>query len=121
MCKILKFGFFSISLLFISCTNDSSNDLLEQELLTESVNYTKNVKPIIDANCISCHAAVPISGASTSLVTYNQVKNAIEEQGLIQRITLQMGQSGFMPQGNARLPQSKIDIIVKWQVEGFEE
>lgn len=101
-----------------SCTNDSDSDLLETPEI-ETVNYTDIVKQIIDQNCISCHAATPINGAPMSLHTYENVKNAVLNRGLINRISLIEGQSGFMPIGGSKLPQTQINQIIQWQNEDF--
>ena len=86
---------------------------------TTSITYSKDVKSIIDANCISCHA----SGRSASfrpLTTFAQVKAAVENAGLLSRIQLQTGQQGIMPQAG-RMAQANIDLIVKWNTDGLKE
>ncbi|KAF2337813.1 cytochrome c [Flavobacterium nitrogenifigens] len=86
---------------------------------TTAITYNKDVKSIIDANCISCHS----SGRSASfrpLTTYAQVKAAVENAGLLGRIQLQSGQQGLMPQGG-RMAQANIDLIVKWNTDGLKE
>jgi uncharacterized membrane protein len=78
-----------------------------------------NIKSIIDNNCVSCHS----SGRSASfrlLTDYAQVKAAVESAGLLNRIQLQSGQQGLMPQGG-RMSQSNIDLIVKWNTDGLKE
>lgn len=86
---------------------------------TTTISYTKNVKSIIDGNCVSCHS----SGRSASfrpLTTYAEVKTAVESAGLLSRIQLQSGQQGLMPQGG-RMSQTNIDLIVKWNTDGLKE
>ncbi|PJJ09385.1 hypothetical protein CLU83_2738 [Flavobacterium sp. 1] len=86
---------------------------------TTTISYTKNVKSIIDGNCVSCHS----SGRSASfrpLTTYAEVKTAVESAGLLGRIQLQSGQQGLMPQGG-RMSQVNIDLIVKWNTDGLKE
>ena len=56
-----------------------------------------------------------------SLVTYAQVKDAVQNQGLIDRITRQNGQSGLMPLGAPRLPQTTIDVVIQWNADGLQE
>jgi uncharacterized membrane protein len=78
-----------------------------------------NIKSIIDNNCVSCHS----DGRAASfrpLTTYAQVKVAVESAGLLNRIQLQSGQQGLMPQGG-RMSQSNIDLIVKWNTDGLKE
>jgi len=86
---------------------------------TTSITYSKDVKSIIDANCISCHASGR-SAAFRPLTTYAQVKAAVENSGLLNRIQLQSGQQGLMPQGG-RMSQANIDLIVKWNTDGLKE
>lgn len=84
-----------------------------------TITYTKNVKSIIDANCISCHQNGR-SAAFRPLTTYAEVKAAVENAGLLNRIQLQNGQQGIMPQGG-RMSQTNIDLIVKWNTDGLKE
>jgi len=86
---------------------------------TTAITYTKNVKSIIDANCIGCHQSGR-SAAFRPLTTYAQVKAAVESAGLLTRIQLQNGEQGIMPQGG-RMSQANIDLIVKWNTDGLKE
>jgi hypothetical protein len=108
------------TILVSSCTNDSSNDLLGIEDLDE-VTYTNTVKSIMDNNCISCHAATPINGAPNSLTTYENVKEAALNGGLLDRISRDQGESGMMPSGGTRLPQAVIDQVTTWSNQGLIE
>lgn len=83
------------------------------------ISYSKNVKSIVDANCISCHSSGK-SAAFRPLTTYAEVKAAVENTNLLSRIQLQSGQQGLMPQGG-RMSQTNIDLIVKWNTDGLKE
>lgn len=107
--------------LLTACTNDNPETLMEDSAPDGVITYNKDVKSIIDNNCIRCHASTPLNGAPMSLVTYNQVKEAIQNRGLLNRISFENGSSSLMPQGGPRLPQATIDIILKWQQEGLLE
>ncbi len=104
---------------FTSCTNDSTSDLIDNTPI-ENVTYQLNVKSIIDNNCIVCHGTVPMNGAPMSLTTYENVKDAVLNRGLLNRITRDNGQPGLMPNGGPRLPQATIDVILQWQADGLE-
>jgi hypothetical protein len=104
----------------VSCTNDSTSDLIDNSVL-DSVSYNENVKPIINNNCISCHGTIPANGAPMSLATYQNVKDAVLNRGLIDRISRGEGEPGHMPLGGPRLPQNLINIIIQWQSEDFPE
>ncbi len=108
------------TVLVSSCTNDSSADLIGIDDLDE-VTYTNTVKSIIDNNCISCHAATPINGAPMSLTTYENVKEAVLNGGLLDRISRDQGESGMMPSGGTRLPQAVIDQVFAWNTQGLNE
>ena len=118
----LKKGVISISVAFltVSCLNDSTSDLTEP-IAIGNVTYTSRVKAIIDNNCITCHANVPVNGAPMPLTTYDNVKTAIENRGLLDRISRQNGQPGLMPNGGPRMPQTNIDLIVRWNTEGLQQ
>jgi uncharacterized membrane protein len=110
---------FTISILS-SCTTDSLSDLTTVEEI-EIVTYTENIKSIIDNNCIICHASTPVNGAPMSLTTYENVKEAVLNRGLLDRISRPEGESGAMPFGGPRLPQTDINIIIQWNTNGLIE
>lgn len=118
--KVL-FSTISIATIFISCTNESVDDLIDDTVITGQIKYNQNVKSIIDNNCISCHGTVPSNGAPMALVTYAQVKNAVENRGLLDRIQRQNGDGLLMPQGGPRLPQNIIDVFMQWNTNGLQE
>lgn len=118
MKRIKKLGLTLIILTIIGCTNDSDSDLLNATE-DETVTYTEVVKLIMEQKCNTCHGATPTFGAPMSLHTYETVKDAVLNRGLIDRITRTEGQSGFMPLGGSRLPQTQIDQIIQWQNEDF--
>ncbi len=115
----LNLLFAGVLLIFASCTNHSEDDLINQEPIPETVTYLDNVKPIIDANCVSCHGnANPQAGLS--LTNYTQVKNAVQNNGLINRISLADGNPSLMPT-TGRMPQATIDLIAQWNLDGLLE
>ena len=108
------------TILVSSCSNDSSADLSGIDELDE-VTYTNTVKSIIDNNCIMCHAATPVNGAPMSLTTYENVKQAVLNRGLLNRISREQGSPGMMPNGGTRLPQVVIDQVSTWANQGLIE
>lgn len=110
----------SLALVLISCTNDSTNDLTEVIPVDETITFSR-VKTIMQANCNSCHGTTPTSGVPISLVTYDDVKTAILENDLIGRMSIENGGDGLMPEGGPRLPQTTIDVVIKWQADGFQQ
>lgn len=116
---ILKLTF--AALIVTSCSSNSPDDL--EGDIPANVTYNEHVRPIIQSNCIACHSDPPISGAPMPLTDYDKVKQAVLNTGssnLIDRISRAQGASGMMPNGGTRLPQTSIDIIVKWQAQNFQ-
>ncbi|MEZ4796204.1 MAG: hypothetical protein R2785_03440 [Flavobacteriaceae bacterium] len=108
-----------IGLLF-SCTDASEEDLIESTPLEDVVTYVDDVKSIMDNNCIFCHSNPPENGAPMPLLTYEQVKEAVENRDLINRISTE-DLAFVMPFGGPRLPQNLIDVVIKWQTDGLLE
>jgi uncharacterized membrane protein len=108
------------TVLVSSCSNDSSDDLSGIDGL-DDVTYTNTVKTIIDNNCIYCHGVTPTNGAPMSLTTYQNVKDAVQNRGLLDRISRAQGASGMMPSGGTRLPQAVIDQVFAWSSQGLNE
>lgn len=109
-----------LALLMGSCTSVSEEDLIDNTPIEAKVTYTGHIKTIIDTNCISCHTMPPENGAPMPLLTYDNVKDAVENRGLISRISSE--DLGFlMPFGGPRLPQNLIDTVIQWQQDGLLE
>lgn len=115
------FACLSSVLILAACSNDDSSTTIAAPAPAGSVTYNKDVKPIIDNNCVVCHAGLPKNGAPISLTAYDQVKDAVLKRSLIIRISLENGNTVLMPKGGPRLPQETIDIIKKWEKDGLFE
>jgi uncharacterized membrane protein len=105
---------FIIVLIFTSC---ESNTYSEIEQVTTNPTYQKNIKPIIDANCIACHSENSPVG-QFSLSTYEDVKAITEFGSLIYRIEEATGAES-MPFNAPKLSQSKIDLIKLWKANNY--
>lgn len=107
----------SSAIVLIACESRTYEEISDKTPVAELVTYNKDVKPIIDANCISCHSA----GGSASFqpwTNYSQVKNNIDN--IINRISKPIGDPLKMPQGGSLSP-SQISIITKWKTDGLSE
>lgn len=102
-----------------SCDSHTYEELEEEVIIDGDVTYNANVKSIIDSNCISCHSVGNVAGFRP-LTNYAEVKDAVENAGLLDRIQLQNSEPGVMPQ-TGRMPQSKIDVILQWNEDGLLE
>jgi mono/diheme cytochrome c family protein len=78
-----------------------------------NVTYTKDIKPLITENCVSCHR--PNNSPRLDLSTYAQVKAAAEQKGLIGRVL-----SGAMPPSGALANEPK-KLFSAWSQAGFPE
>ena len=116
--KMYCYGF--VIFILNGCTTDSLSDLTAVEEV-EMITYSENIKSIIDNNCISCHGSTPSNGAPMSLTTYENVKEAVLNRDLLERISRAEGTSGAMPLGGPRLPQTDINSIIQWNTEGLLE
>jgi len=109
------------NLLFASCSNNTLDDIeAEVEPLPDVVTYAE-VKPIIDGVCLNCHSNPPQNGAPMPLVNYDNVKEALLNRGLLFKISKNEGEDGLMPLGGPRLPQSSINLISQWEIDGLLE
>ncbi len=120
MKRIILLLIFNLAI-FSSCTNVSEDDLIVKTPQPVLTTFNDDVKVIIDNNCIVCHSNPPVNGAPVAFTTFSNVKNAVMNSNLINRISSQAGEAGAMPFGGPRLPQNLIDIIIKWEADGLLE
>lgn len=73
--------------------------------------YTKDIKPVMDNYCVSCHNA---NGSSPDLTTYDGVKN--DAEAVYNAIN-----NGSMPQGGNKLDNNTIQTIQNWINDGTPE
>ena len=110
-----------ISLAFVGCTSTTYDDIgSDDDPILDIITY-QEVKPIIDNNCLNCHSNPTQNGAPMQLTTYDNVKEAMLNRGLLNRISLNDGADGLMPLGGPRMSQSSIDLIARWAEDGFLE
>jgi hypothetical protein len=79
--------------------------------------YERDFKPVLTANCISCHSATG-RNVSPYLDTYALAKTRTQNN-LICRIEGSCGT--LMPKGGSKLPQETIDMIKLWKAQGYLE
>ncbi|MEC3877720.1 c-type cytochrome [Chryseobacterium salviniae] len=103
----------SSAILLIACESRTYEEISDNTPVAENVTYNKDVKAIIDANCVSCH-----SPGVLALTNYTEVKNNIDN--IIDRISRPNGDPLKMPQGGSLSP-SQINIITKWKTDGLSE
>ena len=103
--------------------------LIITESLFGQVDYSTQIQPIFDDNCISCHIDGGAYFGGLDLSSYSLVMeggssgNTIvpfdhSSSELFNRITLDESDYEFMPQNGTSLSQSEIDLIAQWIDEG---
>jgi mono/diheme cytochrome c family protein len=107
---------FSSAAVLMACESRTYEEISDNTPIAEQVTYTKDVKPIIEANCIGCHS--PGGPGPQILTGYDQVKNNIDN--IIDRIGRPNGDPLKMPQGGSLSP-SQINIFTKWKADGLIE
>jgi hypothetical protein len=101
--------------LIIGCSKTSEDKLASPDPPTcDTVNmmYSTDIKPILQANCYSCHSSGNAEGGVT-LDSYESVKNVADNGNLIGVITHAAGYPP-MPQGGAKLSDCDINKIKDW-------
>lgn len=93
--------------------NDGSCIL--DQCLSNEPSFIDCVKPIIENNCIACHSSGNSNG---DLSTYTSLREFIINGDLINRISKDQNEPGFMPLGEQKLDQITIDILIKWKENG---
>lgn len=101
------------------CESTTYEDLRDPAAPNGLVTYSGTIKEIVDANCNMCHSPGGIS-EFRPLTNYTQLKAAVENTNLLDRIQRRSGEEGAMPQ-TGRMPQDKIDLILQWAQNGLPE
>lgn len=100
-----------------SCTKDigPNPDLVKKSVSAcDSVTFTKHIKPIVDANCVSCHY---VGGSGPGdFTTFTDFKNYADGGRIKARVIDQL--PSVMPQGGPPLPQAELDLIKCWLEAG---
>lgn len=117
MKKFILPSVMAFALLISSCSNDSDDDVGPNDPPpNNNVTYANSVKSIIDNSCLNCHGNPPTNNAPMALTTYDNVKEAVENRGLIGRV-----ENGTMPPTGSNLTNSQVQAIKDWQTGGFKQ
>jgi cytochrome c553 len=105
---------------FISCDSRTQQDL---EGVVTNPTYVKNIKPIMDAKCVSCHSQSG-QGNFPDLDTYSAVKSAQDgtnSDKLLCSILSGSCTSDRMPKSDAPLSNGSITTITNWINNNYPE
>lgn len=96
---------------------DNNPDDGNNDPVPGSVTYQDDIRIIVQGNCTSCHSDPPTQQAPMSLTTYDDVRNAVNNRGLLSRIN---STTAPMPP-TGRLPLATRQIFEDWVDLGFPE
>jgi hypothetical protein len=94
--------------------SSSKNTSKTKEIKTT---YAAHVQPIMSANCTPCH--FPPKGNKKAYDNYMAVMSDID--AILDRINKNPEDRGFMPFKHPKLPDSTINVFVKWKKDGLRE
>ncbi len=101
----------------------ASNDAAKARLDGKPVTYTKDIAPILFANCVSCHRDGEV--APFPLMTFADAATHAKEIGEVthaRQMPPWMPEGGEFPiEGDRRLRQDQIDLIQRWVSGGAIE
>ncbi len=91
------------------------------------VDFVKEIKPILDQNCIKCHGPEKQKGKlrlDSKEAAFKKegilVGGAVDKSDLFRRITLPKGHDDVMPSEGDLLTKAQIDLIKTWISEGAD-
>ena len=79
------------------------------------INFDDHAKPLVNSSCGPCHT----TGNKTHIGDYKLASEHIDD--IIHRISLNPTDKGFMPMKHDKLPDSLINVFVKWKADGLLE
>lgn len=107
---VLIFILVALSLQF--CTSSRKNKANKMK-----TTYVGNIQPVMTANCSPCH--IPPNNRKKVYDNYTAVSTDINE--ILKRIQKNPTEEGFMPFKHPKLPDSTINIFLKWKSDGLPE
>ena len=117
MKKLLILSILFLLFIISSCSGGSDDPIMDPPPNNNTdVTYAGTVKSIIDGSCIGCHSDPPTNNAPMSLITYQNVRDAVMSRNLIARV-----ENGSMPPQGADLTAAQVQSIKDWQSGGFKQ
>ncbi len=84
---------------------------------TTKITFEKNVKAILVTECTPCH--MPGGDRINKWDTYAKAKTFYT--AIANRVQRKTTDEGFMPKNASKLSQNDINIILRWEKDGFLE
>lgn len=95
-------------ILFVSCDSKTTQDL--SPVVSNPI-YTKDIAPIMNANCVSCHSN---GDQFPDLDTYEAVKFASDGTNTDQLMCKIEGTCGSIMPPSGALPSATVDMVKRW-------
>lgn len=96
-------------------TKAIENQPIAQE--TTKITFDKNVQAILVTQCAPCH--MPGGDRINKWDTFAKAKTYYT--AIANRVQRKTSDEGFMPKNGSKLSQNDINIILKWEKDGFLE
>lgn len=107
-----------------ACSNSKYADLVPKDTTnqceTANMSYARDIAPILQSNCTSCHTAGNSAGSGIVLDNYDDVKNYTQGE-LINRVNLPTSDGLFMPKGGSSIGSCNINKLTAWKDQGFPQ
>lgn len=119
--KSILIGIFVLAtILMVSCSADSEEDLIpdDVECMTDNMSYSGDILPILERNCLSCHNASSLQGG-VNLEGYDALKLWVDNGAFLGSIKWESGFSP-MPQGGPQLPECDLNKVEAWINQGAQ-
>jgi hypothetical protein len=83
----------------------------------DNPSYEKNIKPLFDSQCLSCHfQGNTTEGDGNEYYDYQTIRESIEYGHTIRDIDT----TKTMPKGAAPLSKAKVKLLLQWKNTGFQ-
>ena len=113
MKKQVFFVAISFSIILASCTFEKVVPLPEG--CNETVFYLKDVKPIIEAKCVTCHSSVPTYLNAADFTNYSIIKEKIDDGSFKNRV---FNLKDMAPSGSNQLTEMELAKLRCWLGQG---
>ena len=125
MKNLLSILFLAAALMVVSCgKDDGGDDGGGTGCDTTGLNYTDDIKTILDASCAlsGCHSAAQASTGTGALNDYANAKSFVDTRQVVKAINHEDGVLPMpYPIGADKLSQCSIDKITAWIADGAPE
>ncbi|MFY7651237.1 MAG: hypothetical protein ACOVQE_00975 [Chitinophagaceae bacterium] len=87
---------------------------------TTATTYAKDIAPLLDASCNSCHGGTASLGGGIKLGSYADAKASAQTNRLLNSV-LQNGLASAMPKGGTKWSTCNINKLKSWINKGYPQ